>query len=328
LVKFALAAVTTALLMVPACIAEAAPLSLPTVKRTLSAAGTSKASCFSGVRAGKGVASTTYRAPMSGFVDIRSAGSGDWDLAIYDSNRRTRAIQASNGFGSREVVQTWTTAGQLLVVQACHRSGSGSSLPVAITFSALTRPTLDRAPQLLRIAVNGNKGLARLETTGVDVTHEERVGSVDAVVTGAKQLSAVKDAGFKFRVLDDNMFRSEAREAAKTAQYAAAAEPSPLPTGRKDYRQLEDYEAELKQITEKFRGIAKPVELPKRSFQGRPLMGVELSDNVDAKDDGKPTYFVMGTHHAREWPAGEIAMEFAWHVVNNYGTDAQITSLL
>ena len=44
--------------------------------------------------------------------------------------------------------------------------------------------------------------------------------------------------------------------------------------------------------------------------------------------NGKPTYFVMGTHHAREWPAGEIAMEFAWHLVNNYGTDPQITSLL
>jgi hypothetical protein len=322
------AALTTALVIVSAGIADAAPASLPTVKRTLNAAGTSKAACFSGVRAGTGVATTTYRAPMSGFLDIRSGGSGDWDLAVYDSRSRARAIQASNGFGSREVVQTWTTAGQLFVIQACHRSGNGSSLPVAVTFSDLVRPALDRAPQLLRIAVNGNKELARLEATGVDVTHEERVGSVDAVVTGAKELSAVKDAGFKFRVLNDNMFRSEAQEAAKTARYAASAEPSPLPTGRKDYRQLEDYQAELKQIAEKFRGIAKPVELPKRSFQGRPLMGVELSDNVDAKDDGKPTYFVMGTHHAREWPAGEIAMEFAWHLVNNYGTDPQITSLL
>ena len=65
--------------------------------------------------------------------------------------------------------------------------------------------------------------------------------------------------------------------------------------GRKEYRTLEDYEAELKKIIAAHPGLARPVELPKKSFQGRPLMGVELSDNVDAKDDGKPTYFVMGT---------------------------------
>jgi murein tripeptide amidase MpaA len=89
-----------------------------------------------------------------------------------------------------------------------------------------------------------------------------------------------------------------------------------------------DFEAELKQIIQQYPGIARPVELPKRSFQGRPLMGVELSENVGAKDDGKPTYFVMGTHHAREWPAAEIPMEFAWYIAKGYGSDDQVTSLL
>ena len=38
---------------------------------------------------------------------------------------------------------------------------------------------------------------------------------------------------------------------AKTRAYAAADGPSPLPTGRKDYRNLEDFEAELKEIVAK-----------------------------------------------------------------------------
>src|SRR5262249_28283619 len=152
----------------------------------------------------------------------------------------------------------------------------------------------------LRVTVARND-LAKLEATGVDVTHSERVGSVDVLVSASKQLELLRKAGFKFRVLDANVLRSEAKQAELSGAYAAADGPSALPTGRKEYRNLDDYETELKQIVDRYHGLARPVELPKRSFQGRPLMGVELSDNVDANDDGKPTYFVMGTHHAREW---------------------------
>jgi hypothetical protein len=323
-----LLAAFAAVLVIPATAAQAAPASLPAVKRTLSASGTTKASCYQGLRSGAGVATTSYRAPMNGFVDVRSASTkGDWDLALYDARNPHRALQGSNAFDSREVVQSWATIGQRFVLQACRRSGSGTTLPTSIVFTNAVMPKTDMAPQMLRINVK-RQDLGKLEALGVDVTHSLRVGSVDALVSTTKQLQSLRDAGFKSRVLDRNAFASEQKQAELSARYSATTAASPLPTGRTEYRNLEDYEAELKQITEKFKGIAKPVELPKRSFQDRPLMGVEFSENVGAKDDGKPTYFVMGTHHAREWPAGEIAMEFAWYIANNYGSDAQVTSLL
>jgi hypothetical protein len=37
---------------------------------------------------------------------------------------------------------------------------------------------------------------------------------------------------------------------------------------------------------------------------------------------------VVATHHAREWPSAEAAMEFAWLLAKGYGNDARITSLL
>ncbi len=37
---------------------------------------------------------------------------------------------------------------------------------------------------------------------------------------------------------------------------------------------------------------------------------------------------MMGLHHAREWPSGESAMEFAYDLVKNHGQDARITDLL
>ena len=45
-------------------------------------------------------------------------------------------------------------------------------------------------------------------------------------------------------------------------------------------------------------------------------------------DRGLPTFLMLGLHHAREWPSGEHAMEFAVDLVNNYGTDARITDLV
>jgi hypothetical protein len=321
-------AALAAVLLVSTAAAQAAPTTLPAVKRTLTASGTTKASCYQGLRSGKGIATTSYTAPIAGFVDVRSAGTnGDWDLALYDARNPHRALQGSNSFDSREVVQSWATVGQRFTIQACHRSGTGTTLPLAIAFTSATLPKADMAPQMLRVTVK-RRDLDKLEALGVDVTHSVRVGSVDALVTTTKQLQSVKQAGFKFRVLDANVLKSEAKQAELSAEYSATTAASPLPSGRTEYRNLEDYEAELKQIAEKYKGIARPVELPKKSFQGRPLMGVELSDNVDAKDDGKPTYFVMGTHHAREWPAGEIAMEYAWYLGKGYGSDPEITDIL
>ena len=36
----------------------------------------------------------------------------------------------------------------------------------------------------------------------------------------------------------------------------------------------------------------------------------------------------MGVHHAREWPSGEHAMEFAFDLAMNYGKNARITGLV
>ena len=40
------------------------------------------------------------------------------------------------------------------------------------------------------------------------------------------------------------------------------------------------------------------------------MLGLEITENVTA-NDGKPAFLNMGVHHAREWPSGEHAMEWA-----------------
>ena len=47
------------------------------------------------------------------------------------------------------------------------------------------------------------------------------------------------------------------------------------------------------------------------------MLGLEITENVTA-NDGKPAFVNMGVHHAREWPSGEHAMEWAYELINGY----------
>ena len=173
-----LPAAIAAVLLLLVAVTEATAASLPAATRTLSASGTTAVRCDQGLRSGRGIATSAYTAPMAGFVDVRSSGArGDWDLAIYDVRNRTRAVAGSNAWGSREVAQSWTTAGERFVIQACRHRGAGTRLPVAITFTDAVMPKADMAPELLRVDVKRNE-LSKLEATGADVTHSMRVGSV------------------------------------------------------------------------------------------------------------------------------------------------------
>ena len=59
--------------------------------------------------------------------------------------------------------------------------------------------------------------------------------------------------------------------------------------------------------------------LPKKSIEGRDLVGVEIAGDVNRDDDGRPVAAFFGLHHAREWPSGEVNMEFALDLARGYG---------
>ena len=59
------------------------------------------------------------------------------------------------------------------------------------------------------------------------------------------------------------------------------------------------------------------ITLPNKTWGGTDVLGIEIAENVTA-NDGKPAFVNMGVHHAREWPAGEHAMEWAYELINGY----------
>ena len=64
-----------------------------------------------------------------------------------------------------------------------------------------------------------------------------------------------------------------------------------------------------------------------KSYQGRDLWAAKMSDNV-ANDENEPEILIDALHHAREHLTVEQALYLFHLLADNYGKDAQITSLV
>src|SRR5688500_3473693 len=80
--------------------AAAAPRALPPVEKHLTAAKAAKRTCAARLLTAnkRGIARASWRAPMSGYVNVRLTGArrGDWDLVVFDAanGRRLGSSQA------------------------------------------------------------------------------------------------------------------------------------------------------------------------------------------------------------------------------------------
>src|SRR4051794_30503195 len=188
----ALAGLAAAAAIAPAAASAATPATLAPVTGAISAPL-------------KGCATTTYTAPISGYVTVRgvAADTSDWDLVVRD--KRTGAqLAASRGFGSHEVAQSWVSSGQRLTLQGCRRAGKASTFSVATTLVDVAPPSVDGTPQLLEVSYKSNRDLERIEQTGLDLTHDIHDGKASVIATGAKQLATLKSLGLSYDVVSKN----------------------------------------------------------------------------------------------------------------------------
>lgn len=64
------------------------------------------------------------------------------------------------------------------------------------------------------------------------------------------------------------------------------------------------------------------------TFEGRDIWQITITNKATGKDTDKPAIFLEGNRHSGEVTAAESALYFAWHVLSNYGQDAEITRLV
>ena len=183
--------------------------------------------------------------------------------------------------------------------------------------------------QLVRVSVPTQASRDRLTNLGLDLTEHGGHDYVEVVLHTPAEASELATEGFTWTVTIQDLGLREIQNNQVNAAYAAAVNVSPLPSGRDTYRTLADYDAGLRALASGNPGLVKLFTLSRTSVEGREIVGVEISENVASTTDGKPVFLMMGLHHAREWPSGEHAMEFAVDLVKSYvAGNARIKGLL
>lgn len=184
------------------------------------------------------------------------------------------------------------------------------------------------APSLVTVDTPTRAAKSRLQALGLDLTEHAGHDYVEVVLHTPADVEALRTAGFTWDVRIADLLRREAEINRLDDVFAATRLRTALPSGRDSYRSLADYNAEMKAMAEANPGLVKLLTLPEKTLDGRTVHGVEIARDVTARD-GRPTFAMFGVHHAREWPSGEHAMEFAVDLVNGARTgDARISGLL
>ena len=310
-VPFLTALVLLAMSAASASAATTTPRALPTIERTVAVGETQKRDCRTRAAGADGVATRSWTAPDTGFVGVRLHGArtSDWDVAVFDA-ATGRMLDASLAFGSNEVTIAQVARGQKLDIQACRRTGRDAAVPMTIDFTALLVEAPTHAMQLVEVDARTPWDFRRLQALGIDTTDHSDGSGQDAILHSPADARKLSEAGFTYRVKIADLAAQDAQDRESERDFARSGRRAATPGGRTSYRTLADYQADLKKLVDENPTLVRPVTLPLKSIDGRDITGVEIATDVNRTDDGRPVYVQIGVHHAREWPAGEAAMEF------------------
>ena len=288
------------------------------LKKNVSAASAADRSCTQGkLTGGAGYAQETVTMPAAGSVVAKLvAASGDWDVAILEADSG-RVVAGSASRGSREVAGGFAVAGQRLVIQACRLTGSATSAGLSVQSTAISTTNVPTT-RLVRVSTPTAARERQLTGLGLDVTEHGGAGFLEVVLHGPADAAKLAANNFAYTVQVPNLALQARQDRAADRSFAGtAAAATGFPSGRTTYRRLFDYSEDLKRLAREHPDLVRPITLNHQTYEGRTVEGVEIATNPNARD-GRPVFLQMGVHHAREWPSGEHAMEWAYELITRY----------
>ena len=106
----------------------------------------------------------------------------------------------------------------------------------------------------------------------------------------------------------------------------STASASEFPAGRTGYHSYTELTADVAAVAAAHPGIVSRFSIGK-SYKGRDLWAVKVSDNVTI-DEPEPEVMFDGGHHAMEHMSTEMTLRILHWLVDGYGTDPRITNIV
>ncbi|MFV2100790.1 M14 family zinc carboxypeptidase [Micromonospora sp. LOL_024] len=196
---------------------------------------------------------------------------------------------------------------------------------------ALTAPASARPPSEpggrdgleVYVGTVGPAALHHLREAGVDVGHgstPDQSGRTEIeTVLSRDQADRLSRKGVDLKVK-----KVRGRDASQVLREQTAAGW----TGFRSYSEPGGIRDEITATAARHPKLAK-VQSIGRSTQGKPILAVKVTKNARNTKDGKrPAVLYVGAQHAREWITPEMTRRLMHHVLDNYGSDREITRLV
>jgi hypothetical protein len=312
----------------------AQPRLLPAKKFRMAGDDAGSRSCAVRSVTGSAALRRNLTAPSDGYLTVRTSGSSssDWDLGIADRTTG-HLLNGSASMTSTEIATTIVRKGQALAVQVCRRSGTSTAVSVSVQFTAATLGSGGYKTKLVRVFAADQASRDKLDALGLDMADHATASYHDVLLHSAADERKLDASGLSTSVRIADLIghsRANLRREVRTARAARTARrkgriaqaATVLPSGSTQYRTLANIQKELKDLRDAHPTLVRLFELPRRTTEGRAIMGIEIAENVGRATDGRPVMIQVGTHHAREWPANESTLEWGYELIKNFTRDA------
>ncbi|MCK5075684.1 MAG: zinc carboxypeptidase, partial [Calditrichia bacterium] len=176
--------------------------------------------------------------------------------------------------------------------------------------------------QKVRIPVQNDMDLRMLQKIGLDFesAYFEK-GKFIELIIAEYEIEKIENAGFTYEVQIEDMSNFYAsrlyNREGKGFGYGSMG----------GFYTFEEVNAQLDSMYAQFPNLITQKTSIGTSTLGRPLYMVQISNNPGT-NDGDPEMLYTGLHHARE-PQGMMAvLYYMWHLLENYGSDAEVTYIV
>ena len=211
----------------------------------------------------------------------------------------------------RNLLTTAGMAGAGLASMAAAPAVTGGLADAATTTAdAVIGDTLDEL-RLVKVFASTDEQHLLGDFDDTHVIHDD--GGIEFLLWPG-DLARLQATGLAFELLETPLERSIAESLRFREEHAAFQGIRAPGETDGEYRTLQQFNDDMAALAEQYPDTCKLVELPHRTLERRTVYGLEICDDVD-RYDGRPVYYNDGVHHAREFPAAEVPLMWAYDLL-------------